>query len=115
MPPLLDIAAVRSFLGMISYDNVLVPALSILRNPLNKLLIEHTKRAWTEEFNRASHKFKDPLTSDLLLCNFDPRLPISTAANISNYGLGAIISHIWPNGTAKPIAHVSCTLAPAEN
>ena len=48
------------------------------------------------------------------LAHYDPRLPLVLAADASQYGLGAVISHRWPDGTERPIAYSSRTLNASE-
>jgi len=49
-----------------------------------------------------------------VLTHFDPSLPIQLACDASPYGVGAVISHIMPNGDERPIAFASRTLNKAE-
>ena len=44
-----------------------------------------------------------------VLTHYEPRLPITLA-----YGIGAIISHILPDGSERPIAFASRKLSPTE-
>ena len=54
------------------------------------------------------------LTSSKVLAHFDPALPIKLAADASAYGVGAVIAHVQPDGSEKPIAFASRTLTPSE-
>ena len=57
---------------------------------------------------------KDQLSSDQVLAHCDTTLPVSLACDASHYGVGAVISHLMPDGTERPIAYGSRTLTKAE-
>ena len=57
---------------------------------------------------------KDKLTSAEVLTHYNPALPINLAADASAYGVGAVISHIFPNGSERPIAFAPRTLSTSE-
>ncbi|XP_055714375.1 uncharacterized protein K02A2.6-like [Phlebotomus papatasi] len=114
MPPPKDISQLRSFLGAINYYCKFVKSMSTLRAPFDSLLRDGAPWIWGEDCQRAFMKFKDILSSDLLLTHFDPSLPISIAADASNTGIGACIYHTYPDGSEKVISHASRTLSPAE-
>ncbi len=46
--------------------------------------------------------------------HYDPELPIVLDADASAYGIGAVISHTFPNGEERPIAFSSRTLTKSE-
>ncbi|XP_060771685.1 uncharacterized protein K02A2.6-like [Neoarius graeffei] len=62
----------------------------------------------------AFQKAKDTLLMFGVLTHFDPSLPIQLACDASPYGVGAVISHILPNGE-ESIAFASRTLNKAES
>ena len=51
------------------------------------------------------------LTSSQVLTHYDATLPLKMAADASQYGLRAVISHILPEGSKKPIAFASQVLS----
>ncbi|EYB85899.1 hypothetical protein Y032_0289g1517 [Ancylostoma ceylanicum] len=114
MPAPKDVAQLRSFLGLLSYYGKFVKEMHVLRAPLDALLKKNTKFEWTKTCDDSFNKAKQMLASDLLLAHFDPRQEIVVAADASNYGIGAVILHRYPNGSEKAIAHASRSLLPAE-
>ena len=54
------------------------------------------------------------LTSKRLLTHYNSQLPLVLACDGSAYGVGAVLVHLMPDGTEKPIAYASRTLNAAE-
>lgn len=57
---------------------------------------------------------KEKLMSASVLAHYDPKLPLRLAGDASNYGIGAVISHVYPDGSERPIAYASRTLSKSE-
>ncbi|XP_055623717.1 uncharacterized protein K02A2.6-like [Toxorhynchites rutilus septentrionalis] len=114
LPPPADVSGVRSFLGAINYYGKFVPNMRMLRYPLDNLLRVETKFSWSPECQKAFDRFKQILSSDLLLTHYDPKREIIVSADASSVGLGATISHRFPDGTIKVVQHASRALTKAE-
>ncbi|XP_058816916.1 uncharacterized protein K02A2.6-like [Topomyia yanbarensis] len=114
LPPPTDVSGVRSFLGAINYYGKFVPNMRMLRYPLDNLLKDDAKFQWTDECQRAFEHFKQILSSDLLLTHYDLKREIIVSADASAVGLGATISHKFPDGTIKVVQHASRALTKAE-
>ena len=63
----------------------------------------------------AFQKAKQQLLSSNVLVHCDSILPIVLAGDASAYGVGAVISHIMPDGKEHPIAFASRTLSSSEH
>ena len=109
-----NITELRSFLGLLNYYGKFLPNLSTLLHPLNNLLRHDCKWKWTTECEKAFQQAKNLLVSSKVLAHYNPAQPIKLAAYASAYGVGAVISHVLPNGNEKSIAFASRTLTPAE-
>uniref|UniRef100_A0A7I4YDM0 RNA-directed DNA polymerase n=1 Tax=Haemonchus contortus TaxID=6289 RepID=A0A7I4YDM0_HAECO len=109
-----DAAQERSFLGLINHYGAFVPKMRQLRAPLDALLKKGASPEWNSECETVFERAKEVLTSDLPLTHYDPKLPITVAAHVSDYGIGAVISHRYPDGTEKANYHASCSLTDAE-
>ena len=109
-----NVTQLKSFLGLLNYYGKFIPNLATLIHPLNHLLREDVKWKWTAECAKAFAEAKQVLTSSKVLVHYDPTLPITLAGDAPAYGIGAVISHVMPDGTEHPIAFASCTLSPSE-
>ena len=56
---------------------------------------------------------KSPGTAPVL-AQCDPSQPMKMAGDASSYGIGAVISHVFPDGHEWPIAFTSRTLTATE-
>ncbi|XP_061192328.1 uncharacterized protein LOC133200561 [Saccostrea echinata] len=104
----------RAFLGLVNYYHKFLPNLSSVPHPLHKLLEKEVKWQWTKECQEAFEEAKRLVTSDQVLCHYDPNLPIRLACDASPFGLGAVLSHVLKHGTEHLTAIASRTLNKAE-
>ena len=107
-----DVSTLRSFLGLVSHYGSFLPELHKLRGPLNNLLQKDTKWNWSNSCKESFEKIKSLLSSELLLTHYDPSIDITVVSDASDYGVGAVISHIFPDGSEKAIAYSSKSLTP---
>ena len=63
--------------------------------------------------NKLMH-FRKQLSSDVLLVHFDPGRKLAISCDASRYCIGAVLSHVYEDGTDRAIAYASRSLAPAE-
>ena len=109
-----DKTQLQSFLGLINYYGKFLPNLSTVLAPLNNLRNQNSKFVWSPECQDAFNKAKDLVVSSDVLTHYDPNLPLKLDCDASQYGLGAVISHVFPDGTERPIAFGSRTLSKSE-
>lgn len=108
-----NVAQLRSFLGLLNYYAKFLPNLSSTLAPLYDLLKSSTHWCWNSVQQSAFQKAKNLLTSSSFLVHFDPDKELVLACDSSEYGLGAVLSHHFEDGSDRPIAYASRTLAPA--
>ena len=109
-----NVQELRSFLGLLNYYGKFLPNLATILHPLNALLQADRKWIWSKECEEAFQIAKEQLTSGQVLTHYDPILPITLATDASAYGVGAVISHVLPDGSERPIAFASRTLTYSE-
>ena len=98
-----NVTELKSYLGMLSYYSKFLPNLSSKLAPLHKLLKQSVPWQWKDEQQQAFENSKQLLSSSQLMVHFDPTLEIRLACDASAYGIGAVLSHVMPDGSQKPI------------
>ncbi|CAH8523836.1 unnamed protein product [Dicrocoelium dendriticum] len=83
--------------------------------PADVTTAKDVPRHWSPACEKAFVRLKAMLSSDLLLTHYDLTLPILVAADASAYGIGAVLSHRFSNGSEKAVMPASRTLTLAEN
>ena len=101
-------------MGLVNYYGKFLPVLSTTTHPFNQLLKKHQKFIWSTQCDAAFIKLKEQLTSKPVLTHYDSSLPLTLACDASNYGVGAVLAHVLPNGEERPIAYGSRTRSKAE-
>ncbi len=114
MPAPKNLHQLRSFLGAINFYSKFIPSMADLTVPLTRLEKKNVKWCWSEVEDRAFRKLKDALTSDKVLTHYSPQLPLGLSCDASSVGIGAVLFHILPDGTERPIQYASKTLTDAE-
>ena len=92
---------------MINYHGKFIRNLSSILQPLNQLLQGNQEFKWPPRCEEAFKKAKDSLSSSNVLVHYDPSLPVILESDASQYGIGAVIFHRFPNGNERPIAYAS--------
>ena len=103
-----------SFLGAVQYYSRYIPNMSTVIEPLNGLRSAKVEWIFGKEQKQAFDELKKLLTSDRVLTFYDPDLPLKLDCDASSVGVGAVLSHILPNGEERPIEFISRTLTSAE-
>ncbi|KAF4527517.1 hypothetical protein B566_EDAN015617 [Ephemera danica] len=69
---------------------------------------------WGTEHQEALDYVKQVMSSDIVLVHYDEKLPLVLACDASSYGVGAVLSHLMPDQSERPISHASRTLRDSE-
>lgn len=101
---------VRAFVGLINYYGRFLKNLSTRIYPINNLLKENVSFRWDDDCEKAFLWVKKEMQSDRVLVHYDSKLPLVLATDASPYGVGAVLSHLYPDGTERPILYASQTL-----
>jgi len=115
MPRPKNVSELRAFLGLINYYGRFIRNLSALLTPLHTLLQKGNGRAvgfkWTPECEAVFKAAKREFTSDKVLAHYDSKYPLIVACDASMYGVGAVLSQKYPDGSERVIQYASQSLS----
>ncbi|XP_017884413.1 uncharacterized protein K02A2.6-like [Ceratina calcarata] len=103
-----NVNEVRSFIEFVSYYSHFIPDVSNLLQPLHKLLQNGIKFKWSEECDESFLRIKNEFMSDKCFTSYNPNLPLilridASRLSLIGTGVGAVLSHMFPDGTERPI------------
>ncbi|XP_050339840.1 uncharacterized protein K02A2.6-like [Bactrocera neohumeralis] len=110
LKPPMNITQLEAFIGKVNYYCNFIPNFSQLAAPLNKLRRKNVHFTWGSEQQQAFKDLKLHIINATQLAHFNEQLPITLATDASSFGIGAVLSHIYPDGNERPIAFASKTM-----
>ena len=110
MPQPTNVKQLQSFLGAVNYYSKFIPNMADIAKHLYKLIEKNAIWEWKNECDNSFRILKQRLSESPVLSMYNPDLPLKVDCDASKYGLGAVLSHKYADGTEKPIAYASRTL-----
>ncbi|XP_046802727.1 uncharacterized protein K02A2.6-like [Lucilia cuprina] len=110
LKPPSDIKELEAFMGKVNYYHSFVPNFSNLAAPINMLRRKGVPFKWGTAQQQAFNQLKNHIVNATQLAHFQDTLPLVLATDASPFGIGAVISHLYPDGSERPIAFASKTL-----
>lgn len=105
-----NVHELQAFLGLYNFYERFIPHKATMLEPLHRLLDKTQTWNWTETEQVAFDKAKGLLSFDLTLVHYDLNKPLVLTCDSSEYGVGAVLSHVLEDGLERPIAMGSRTL-----
>ncbi|GFW61612.1 uncharacterized protein K02A2.6 [Trichonephila clavipes] len=95
------------------YSVTLNPNLIVPQHPLPRLdeIFGSLNILWSKDCQVAFEQIKKEICSPKILVHYDPSLPLTLASDASPVGIGCVLSHVYPDGSERPIAFASRTLS----
>lgn len=112
-PQPMNAKKLASFLGLINFYARFLENWSEKLKPLYDLANQQ-EFVWNAECEDAFNWVKNELISPRVLAHYDANEQIVLACDASQYGLSAILSHRYKDGTERPIAYTSHTIPKKE-
>lgn len=109
-----NVKELQAFLGLLNFYDRFVKDKASMLEPLHRLLDKDAIWMWGKKEEEIFQKAKAVLSRHDTLIHFDNNKKVTLTCDASEYGVGAVLSHIMDDGTEKPIAMGSRTLSKAE-
>ena len=109
-----NVKQLRAFMGLVNYYGRFVPSLATRAQPLYILLRQNVTWKWDQGCEEAFRDLKKQLVSSTVLVHYDPKLPLKMEGDASAFGVGAVLTHVFPDGSERPVAYASRTLLESE-
>ncbi|GFW73322.1 transposon Tf2-9 polyprotein [Trichonephila clavipes] len=84
---------------------------TIIANPLNNLTKKNVSFLWSKYCQVAFGQIRKEICSPNVLVHYDRSIPLTLASDASPVGIGCVLSHVYPDGSKRPIVFVSITLS----
>lgn len=104
----------QEFLGKMNFYNMFLPYKATVIEPLRQLLNKKALWSWGHQEPGIFNAVKGLLSSDSVLVQYNEACPLALACNALPFGIGAVLSHSFPDRRGAPITYFSRTLSPAE-
>jgi len=109
-----NVKQLRLFLGLIQNYGKFTGNMSSLLHPMYQLLKANAKWKWNDQCNKPFKEAKQKLIEAPVLAHYDLSCPLKLAADASAYGIEAVLSYCYKDGSEHPIAFTSRTLTSAK-
>nr|XP_012146541.1 PREDICTED: uncharacterized protein K02A2.6-like [Megachile rotundata] len=103
MPKPKNKSEVRAFLGFVTYYARFIKNLAAILHPLHNLLKDNVPFNWNRQCEDAFTQAKRAFCENKILAHYDPQLPLILAVDACSYGVGAVLSHAYPDGSERII------------
>ena len=110
-PPPKTVHELQAFLGRVNYYGKFVKNFATLLHPLNQLLCQGATKEWNWECKMAFDELKSKMASTEVLAHYNTAVPLKLDCDASAYGVGAMLSHLYEDGSERPIAYASRKLS----
>lgn len=106
---------IRAFLGLVGYYRKFIPQFASWAAPLTDMMKKQVKNfEWTDDADKAFQYLKTSLCTAPVLRTPDLEREMILQMDVSNRGVGAVLSQIHNDGEEHPIVYVSKKLLPRE-